>query len=74
MDHKLEAASSRERETGRGKIRLPEKRESVYQQRSGWRRGKGHGVYNREIDRNMVPDGRLAGDQVGAWRGLGTSP
>jgi hypothetical protein len=22
----------------------------------------------------MVPDGRLAGDQVGAWRGLGTSP
>jgi hypothetical protein len=31
MDHKLEAASSREREAGRGKIRLPEKRESVCQ-------------------------------------------
>jgi hypothetical protein len=57
------------------KIRLAEKRESVwrrqeYQRRSGWRRGKGHGVKNEEMDRKDVPDGRLAGDHVGAGRGL----
>jgi hypothetical protein len=74
MDHKLEAASSRERERKDQVSREEGKRLPDYQQGSGWRRGKGHGVYNREIDRKMVPDERLAGDQIGAGRGLGTSP
>jgi hypothetical protein len=74
MDHKLEPSYSRERERKDQPSRQEGKRLPDYQQGSGWRRGKGHGVYNGEIDRKMVPDGRLAGDQVGAGRGLGTSP
>jgi hypothetical protein len=63
MDHKLEAASSRKREAGRGKIRLPEKRESVCQTTSKDQDG-GEG-------RAMVC---ITGRSIKIWYQMGDSP